>query len=105
MDAEDRELSSREFGRSFSLGDDGPIESLCGDELRTLEEADLEGANDCSNGLGSRSKSERFCRVVGNREGALGEWALGDWLFGDMTIAIEREKKSRQGIVVKNSHQ
>lgn len=77
-----RAAESRELGESGSLGGSaggGGPGSRWGEGLRRLE-AGRGGAKDCSNGFGSRSKSERFC-LAGRR----GDEREGDWLFGDMT--------------------
>ena len=80
------EQASGGVGESTSLvvsAGGGGLGSRWGDGLRRLEEAERGGAKDCSNGFGSRSKSERFCRT-GRRAWGAGE-REGDWLFGDMT--------------------
>lgn len=60
----------REGGLSGELGGGGRSSSS-GEEFLTLEEGVAE--NDCSNGFGSRSKSDRICRVGANGEPVAGD--------------------------------
>lgn len=84
-------FDSRELGRLvcslLSLSPEPSDESRCGDEFLRFDEADRGVAEkDCSNGFGSRSKSDLVWRVAGRvRESGGGEVDCGDWVRGDMT--------------------
>lgn len=73
VDDDDGGLSAWEF---LEWSDAGLAESLWEVEVCRM----LDGREkDCSNGLGSRSKSERICRVGG----CLGSWVAVWWCSGE----------------------
>ena len=88
---EDRWLEPEE-GREWELClsesvEEGPMDSLRGDFWCVLRDESLEGrAKDCSKGLGSRSKVDRFGRG-GGRWGFSCVWCLSS-VLGEATAVV-----------------